>query len=450
MKFPQNFVWGAATAAYQIEGAAHEDGKGLSVWDMFCHNAKAIFEQHTGNAACDHYHRYPEDIQLMHRLGLQAYRFSISWPRVLPAGTGVVNEKGLDFYDRLVDELCAKGIEPYITLFHWDFPYELFKQGGWLNRSSPDWFAEYTKVVVERLSDRVKHWFTLNETHCYIYLGHLTGLHAPGLKLGINDVLLAAHHTFLAHGKSVQMIRSYTKQPCLIGYAPVGFTSIPASDLATDIEAARQAMFNFQGAGFGVNSWWMDPIFFGRYPEDGLKMFQQWLPPIGPEDLQTICQPLDFFGVNIYHGTKVTAGPEGKPQPVIKEPGRPLTAYNWDVTPEALYWGPRFFYERYQKPIIITENGVSNIDVISLDGAVHDPQRIDFTQRYLRELRRSIVDGIDVRGYFHWSIMDNFEWNEGFKQRFGLIYVDYPTQKRIIKDSGLWYQKVIESNGSII
>lgn len=450
MKFPKNFVWGAAAAAYQVEGASSEDGKGLSVWDAFCRNPEAVYEQHNGSIACDHYHRYREDVQLMRALGLQAYRLSVSWPRVLPDGIGKINERGLDFYDRLIDALCSKGIEPYLTLFHWDFPYELYKQGGWLNPRSPEWFGEYTKVVVERLSDRVKYWFTLNETHCYIYLGHRLGVHAPGLKLGLDDVLQAAHNTLLAHGKAVQTIRSFSKQPCQIGYAPVGVTGLPASDSPADIEAARQYMFNYQQPDLWVNSWWMDPVFLGHYPEDGLNAFRQWLPEIKPEDLSTICQPLDFFGVNIYHGAKIAASETGSPIPTDKQPGRPRTAANWDVTPEALYWGPRFLYERYHKPIIITENGVSNIDVISLDQAVHDPQRIDFTQRYLRELGRAIADGIDIQGYFHWSLMDNFEWSEGFKERFGLIYVDYPTQTRIIKGSGYWYRKVIESNGAII
>lgn len=450
MSFPRDFVWGAATAAYQIEGAAFEDGKGLSVWDTCCKKEGFVKDGDSGNIACDHYHRYKEDVQLMKEMGLKAYRLSISWPRVLPEGIGKVNEKGLEFYDKLVDELLSNGITPYITLFHWDYPHELYKKGGWLNPDSSDWFAEYTKVVIERLSDRVTHWITENEPQCYINLGHHRGIHAPGLKLDMSEVLLAAHNSLLAHGKAVEVIRKYAKKPCEIGYAPVGSVSFPETNSLKDIEAAKSAMFNIKEPNLWNNSWWMDPIFLGRYPEEGLKVFEPWMPKIKAGDMKIIGQPIDFLGVNIYHGQKVRMGENGTVEAVRKDIGYNQTAIKWPVTPEALYWGPKFFYERYGKPIIITENGLSNTDWVSLDGKVHDPQRIDFLHRYIREYKRAAEDLVAVKGYFCWSLMDNFEWAEGYNERFGLIHVDYTTQKRTLKDSAYWYKKVIESNGESI
>lgn len=447
MSFKKDFVWGAATAAYQIEGAAFEDGKGLSVWDTCCQRTGFVKDGDNGNIACDHYHRYKEDVQLMKKMGLKAYRMSISWPRILPDGIGKINEKGLDFYDRLVDELLENGITPYITLFHWDFPQELYKKGGWLNPDSSDWFAEYTKVVVERLSDRVKHWITLNEIQCFIELGHGTGTHAPGLKLDMSDVLLAGHNALLAHGKAIQTIRKYSKGDCEIGYAPVGGASFPDTQSKEDIEAARRATFDFDGPNIWNSSWWMDPVCIGSYPEEGLKAFGKWLPKIGADDMKTIFQPIDFLGLNIYQGSRVRMGQDGNVEIVNKNVGYDQTNIKWPVTPEILYWGPKFFYERYQKPIVITENGLSNTDWVSLDGKVHDPQRIDFLNRYLREYKRAAQDGVDAKGYFQWSLMDNFEWAEGYNERFGLIHVDYQIQKRTIKDSGFWYKNVIESNG---
>lgn len=461
MSFPERFVWGAAAASYQIEGAAREDGKGVSTWDMFCRKEGAIWQGQSGEIACDHYHRYQEDIGLMKEIGLQAYRLSISWPRVIPEGTGSVNLKGLAFYDRVIDELLAAGICPHVTLFHWDYPYELYCRGGWLNRDSPDWFAEYVGVVVEKLSDRVRYWMTLNEPQCFIGLGHQRGIHAPGDKLGFGQVLRASHNALLAHGKAVQAIRACSKAECQIGFAPVGIINIPATDSADDIEAARQAMFSvtsmtgvhllgFPHKNCFNNTWWTDPVFLGRYPEDGLKLFGSDVPPIEDTDMKTISQPLDFFGVNIYTGQTTRAGEDGRPEVLLHPIGSGITAYGWPVLPEALYWGPRFFHERYQLPIIVTENGMSNCDWVSLDGKVHDPQRIDFLSRYLMALRRACEHGVDAHGYFQWSLLDNFEWSEGYKQRFGLVYVDYPTQKRILKDSAYWYKEVIASNGAFL
>jgi len=448
MEFPRSFVWGAAAASYQVEGAAFLDGKAASVWDMFCRKPGTIRNGENGDVACDHYHRFKEDVALMKQIGLKAYRLSIAWSRLIPAGTGKVNPKGLAFYEALVDELLSAGIQPYVTLFHWDFPYELYLRGGWLNPDSPDWFAEYTQVVVDRLSDRVQHWMTLNEPQCFIGSGHKDGEDAPGDRLGLSECLLAAQHALLAHGKAVQVIRSSARRTPAVGIAPVGVTYLPATDSPADIAAARQAMFAVSRKDFWNNTWWTDPIFFKRYPEDGLALFGDAAPVYTDRDMETIGQPLDFYAANIYNGYYMRAGVDGKPEPAPYPTGMAHTAYPWPVTPQALYWGPRFFWERHHLPVLITENGLANTDWVALDGQVHDPQRIDFTARYLAALGQAIRDGVEAAGYFHWAVMDNFEWTYGYLLRFGLIYVDFNTQQRLLKDSAHWYATVIASNGS--
>jgi beta-glucosidase len=446
MSFPKNFVWGAATSSYQIEGAASRDGGGSSVWDMLGRQPGKIRSGDTGEIACDHYHRYREDVSLMAEIGLQAYRFSISWPRVLPEGTGVVNAKGLDFYSRLVDALLDHGITPWVTLFHWDYPYALYCRGGWLNRDSAGWFADYTALIVDRLSDRVAHWLTLNEPQCFIGMGHLDGTHAPGLQMGVAEVLLAAHHALLAHGQAVQVIRARANIQPIVTAVQACLASIPDTEEPGDVAAARDHMFAIRRQTFFNNTWFSDPMILGRYPGDGLKLFEAEMPALQPDDLDTIHQPLDFFGVNIYSGRHVRGTADGGVEPII---GRdlPVTAMGWPVTPEALYWGPRFLHERYRLPIVITENGMANDDCVE-EGVVHDQPRIDFLRQYLGEYRRAIDDGVPSLGYFLWSVMDNFEWAEGYDKRFGLIHVDYTSQQRTLKDSAGWYRQVIESNGT--
>lgn len=450
--FPSDFVWGAAAASYQIEGAVNEEGKGPSDWDVFTKKPGAIFEGHTGEVACDHYHRFPEDVSLMGELGLGAYRLSISWPRVLPEGRGAVNERGLSFYDRLVDALLERGVEPWVTLFHWDYPLALFHQGGWLNRDSADWFAEYVSVIADRLSDRVRHFITLNEPQVYIGFGHQEGRHAPGLTLPLPEVLRAGHHTLLAHGKAVQVLRARGKQPLQVGYAPVGMPKMPLSEAPADVELARRATFDVTEQNAWNNAWWMDPVYLGRYPEQGLEFYGANAPVVKEGDLATIHQPLDFFGVNIYEGRYVRPAASALGYERIEQglAGCPRTAFNWQITPEALYYGPKYFFERYRLPIVITENGLSCRDWVALDGGVHDPERIDFVTRYLREYRRASKAGVQTRGYFHWSILDNFEWSAGYRERFGLVHVDYQTQARTPKDSFSFYQKVIASNGAVL
>jgi beta-glucosidase len=448
MGFRNDFVWGAATAAYQVEGAATEAGKGLSIWDRFCREPGAVQYGNHGGVACDQYHRYPADVALMKELELQAYRLSIAWPRVIPEGVGAVNRAGLDFYDRLVDELLKNGIIPYITLYHWDLPVALHRRGGWLNADSPDWFADYTRVIIERLSDRVTHWFTMNENKVFVLDGYLTGEHAPGIRAKLADALQINHHVLLAHGQAVQAIRQFAKQPCQVGLAGAVSPKVPATGSAADIEAARRATFFSETSNPYIESLWLDPAYLGDYPPELYQVFGADMPHIGPNDLKTIAQPLDLIGLNIYFGDLVKAGAAGKAVPVDFPAGYPRTAFGWPVIPEALYWGPKFFAERYHQPIVISENGLSNLDWVGVDGAVHDPQRIDFTRRYLRELKKAAEHGVDVRGYFHWSLLDNFEWAEGYQQRFGLAYVDFETQQRTIKDSGYWYRDVIRSNGA--
>ncbi len=448
MSFPANFFWGAATSAYQIEGAARTDGRGLSVWDDFCRQPGRVFEGHHGDTACEHYQRTAEDVALMHQLGLQAYRFSISWPRVLPTGTGTVNETGLAFYDRLVDRLLAAGIQPWATLFHWDFPLDLYRQGGWLNPDSPKWFADYTRVIVDRLSDRVTNWMTLNETQCFIGLGHHTGTHAPGDRLEMPAVLRAAHHVLLAHGLAVQTIRAHARRPARVGWAPTGDIPVPATDSAADLAAAREAYWAVNATSVWNQAWWMEPVVNGQYPAQGLAAYGNAVPAHTDAELRTIAQPLDFFGLNIYNGYYVRAGADGRPERLPRPVGEPTTHMGWHVTPPALYWGPRHVYERFKLPIVITENGFAGHDWVQLDGQVHDPSRIDYTSRYLREVRRAIADGVRVDGYFHWTLMDNFEWAEGYGKRFGLVHVDFATQKRTLKDSARWYGEVIRTHGA--
>lgn len=454
MGFKKDFIWGGATASYQVEGAAYEDGKGLNIWDIFCKDGGHIYENQTGDAACDQYHRYKEDVAIMKELGLKAYRFSVNWARILPEGTGKVNEKGLAYYDNLVNCLIENGIEPYMTLYHWDLPYALHQKGGWLNPQSPEWFYEYAKLMAAHFSDRVSHFFTFNEPQCTVGLGYVTGEHAPGLKVGPYDYFSIWHNVLKAHGRGVQAIREAAVRPVEIGMAPCGALYYPATDSKEDIEAARKANFSLPEADIRAVSWDVafcaDPVFLGQYPEDIMKSFGQYFPKNAEKDLELISQPLDFYGQNMYNAVPVRADENGNPVRVDRYPGFPKTAIQWPVTPEVLYWAPKFLYERYQKPFYVTENGMSSHDWVSLDGKVHDASRVDFMHRYLREFKKAAADGVDLRGYFAWSLMDNFEWAYGYSERFGMVYVDYQTQKRTVKDSGLFYKNVIASNGEIL
>ncbi len=453
--FPEKFVWGAATAAYQIEGGWDLDGKGPSIWDEFSHTPGKIKNNDTGDIACDHIHRFKEDVQLMKKIGLKAYRFSISWPRLLPDGTGRINEAGIAFYSDLVDELLANGIEPYVTLYHWDLPLRLMEKGGWCNPDSADWFAEYTMLVAKRLGDRVKHFFTFNEVSVFIK-GIINGIHAPGLQMTPDYYVKAFHNILRAHGRAVRILRQNVPE-VKVGIAPAILPYIPKTE--KDVKACRDTLFRvrriFEGAPnnaigtfINVPSMLLDPIVFGRYPEDGLQVIAPYLPENWQQDMEEIAEPIDFIAFNTYQARVAVDDGNGG---IIREPfktGYPRTAIDWPVFPECLYWVATFLWERYKLPLYISENGISTHDWISLDGKVHDMNRIDYLNRHLLHLGKAIAQGVDVRGYFQWSLMDNYEWARGYYDRFGLIYVDYPTGERTIKDSGLWYHQVIETNGA--
>lgn len=447
-RFPDNFVWGAATSSIQIEGAVNEDGKGRNIWDAFSHQEGKIYGGQNPDVACDHYHRYKDDVKMMKEMGIPAYRFSIDWSRVIPNGVGRVNKKGLKFYSDLIDTLLENGIEPYITLYHWELPEALHQRGGWMNDEIVDWFGNYASVIAKNFGDRVKYFFTINEPQCFIGLGYLHGIHAPGYHCSVAETLRMSHNVLKAHGRAVQMIREYAAPGVQVGFAPTCGMPYPASDKPEDVEAARQVMFDIpEDSNWTWNvAWWSDPVLLGSYPEAALRRFYSELPKITKEDMKLISEPIDIYGQNIYNGWMVKMGEDGKPVTVPRYTGYPTTATGWPITPECLYWGPKFLYERYHKPIYITENGVSCLDTIALDGEIHDSGRIDFETRYLRQLQKAIEDGADIRGYFYWSLMDNFEWSEGYSQRFGLAYVDYRTGERILKDSAKWYRQVIAKN----
>ncbi len=442
LEFPQGFAWGAATAAYQIEGAWDEDGKGPSIWDVFCRIPGAIQDGDTGDVACDHYHRWQEDVALMRELGLRAYRFSISWPRVLPEGKGKVNRPGLDFYDRLVDALLAAGIQPFVTLYHWDLPQALQEEGGWPARDTARRFADYADVVSRRLGDRVHHWITLNEPWVAAYAGYGNGYHAPGIRNPL-AAIQATHHLLLAHGLAVPVLRenggAATQVGITLNLAPIH----PASDRPADEEAARRY------DGF-LNRWFLDPLFRGRYPEDMLEMLGSALPEGYEGDMEAISVPVDFLGVNNYTRNVIADDPESAVVETreVKPAGRPYTEMGWEVYPEGLYEILVRVHRDYAPACLyVTENGAAFPDRVGPDGRVHDPQRVDYLREYIAQAHRALEEGVPLAGYFVWTLLDNFEWAYGYSKRFGLVYVDFATQERIIKDSGYWYREVIAENG---
>lgn len=450
MSFPKDFLWGTATAAYQIEGAWNKNGKGLSIWDLFCEKTGAVKNGDNGHIACDHYHRYKEDIALMKKLEIKAYRFSVAWTRILPNGTGEVNNKGIEFYNNLIDELIKNGIEPVMTMYHWDLPAELHYRGGWLNPKIADYFAEYAKVIAENFTDRVKKIITINEPLCIIGLGYAEGIHAPGLKLSQREYLKCAHNLLVAHGKAARALKKYGAKDVQVGIAPNMDNFYPLDENnITDINAATDKMFEIehQNPRAWINhvNWWLDPVIKGHYPLEGKGEYDSLLPKNYEKDIKDIAETVDFICFNLYFGAPITTDKNGTA--VMAELDAAKTQVGWPVTPDAIKWTAKLLYERYNVPIYVSENGMACHDTVSLDGKVHDPNRVDYLNRYLLKLGEAIDEGADVRGYFVWSFMDNFEWAEGYDPRFGIVYVDYKTQKRIIKDSGYWYAKVIETGG---
>jgi beta-glucosidase len=433
--FPSDFVWGAATASYQIEGAAHEEGRGESVWDRFCATPGKVRGADNGDVACDFYHRYRDDVKLMKELGIDAFRFSIAWPRVLPQGRGKVNDAGLDFYDRLVDELLANEIEPFPTLFHWDSPQALEEQGGWRVRETAEAFVEYAEVVAARLGDRVRHWITHNEPWVYAWIGHSWGKHAPG-RTSEADAVSVAHHLLLSHGWAVDAIRRAAPG------ARVGITlnlahTYPASATPEDEAAAWQV----DGEG---NRWFLDPLFRGSYPADLLERNVLVAPVLRDGDLETISAPLDFLGVNNYSRFIVAAGGDG-PR-MVANPDAQHTEMGWEVYPDGLHDVLVRVARDYEPAAIyITENGAAFGDVRVHDGRVHDLERTAFLEGYVGAVGQAIAGGAPVKGYFVWSLLDNFEWAEGYSKRFGIVYIDYPTLERVPKDSFYWYRDLLAS-----
>ena len=449
--FRDDFVWGVAASAYQTEGRDKNDGAGENIWDAFVKEGH-IVDGTTADVACDMIHRYREDFGIMRLMGVKAYRFSISWSRLIPDGTGEVNPAAVEFYRNMLLSMKENGIRPFITLFHWEYPIALEEKGGWVNPESPAWFERYAEAVGENFSDLCSDFITFNEPQCTISLGYVRGVHAPGKKLPLEDTLLAAHNLLKAHGLAVKALRK-TAKGARIGYAPTCGVAYPNTDSPEDIEAAKKRYFGFDSDldNWAWNvSWFLDPIVLGHYPEEGLELFKDHLFEISKEDLELINQPIDFIGQNIYNGFPISAGRDGEVVYAERDRGYNQTAMGWPVTPQALYWGPKFLYERYHKDILITENGMANCDIESPDGSIHDGVRIAFLDKYISNLQKAADEGASIIGYFHWSYCDNFEWTDGYTKRFGLVYVDYPSLKRTIKDSGLWFKKVIESNGGIL
>ncbi|WP_117208340.1 GH1 family beta-glucosidase [Allorhizocola rhizosphaerae] len=446
--FPEGFRWGTATAAYQIEGAATEAGRGPSIWDTFSRMPERVYAGHTGDVACDHYHRYAEDVALMRELGIGTYRFSVSWPRIKPDGTGPANPRGLDFYDRLTDELLAAGIEPMLTLYHWDLPQTLEDRGGWANRDVAHHFADYAITVHKRLGDRIGLWTTLNEPWCSAFLGYAVGVHAPG-RSDVSSALAAAHHLLLAHGLATSALRAAgaTTVSLTLNLAPV-VPADPSDALENDAADRVDAM---------LNRLFLEPVFKGGYEPYALDMLERRAPGglVRDGDQELIAQPIDLLGINYYHPCLVTARPGTPENPVY--PGsdgvdfRPAmgktTAMGWPIEP----WGLTDLLERLHRdypgvPLIITENGAA-FDDVRVDGGVADHDRVAFLEGHLRACHDAISRGVDLRGYLVWSLLDNFEWAEGYRKRFGMVHVDFDTQLRTPKESALWYSKVIARNG---
>ncbi len=444
--FPAGFIWGAATSSQQIEGGRHEGGRGESIWDHFASLPGKIEDGSHADIACDHYHRWPEDIESMKWLGLGGYRFSVAWPRIQPTGRGKINAAGLDFYDALVDGLLAAGIEPFPTLYHWDLPQALQDQGGWGNRDTAEAFVEYSAAVTRRLGDRVKRWSTHNEPWCMATLGHEEGCHAPGHQ-DPAEALRAAHHLLLSHGWATKAIRQEVAD-AEVGIVLIISHAYPASDSEADHDAARW----FDGL---FNRWYLDPIYRGTYPADAIAdrvaaghLQSNELPFVQDGDMKAISAPLDFLGFNYYNRTIMKAGPDGKREAIQVVAPEELTDMGWEVYPQGLHAGLVRVHRDYQpKKIYIAENGAAYDYPVNAAGRIVDTKRISYLREHLQAAHQAIADGVPLAGYFAWSLLDNFEWAYGYTKRFGLIGVDYQTQQRIPKDSAHWYRDVAAANG---
>ncbi len=442
MRFPKDFLWGAATAAYQIEGSPLADGAGMSIWHRFSHTPGTILNGDTGDVACDHYRRWRDDIEWMRRLGLNAYRFSIAWARVLPEGRGRVNPKGLDFYQRLVDALLQNGITPMATLYHWDLPAALQDEGGWANRECASWFAEYAELMFRTLGDRVKLWATINEPWVVMALGYLMGHHAPGMR-DIGAASRAGHHMLLGHALAVQALRALDIPDAHIGIVTNLGPQQPASDNPQD-QAVALLWHQF------INQYFLDPIFVGEYPQTVLSFVGEFAPPVRSGDMEVIQTPIDFIGVN-YYTRNVLAYDADSPFGSRPVPQQALhTEMGWEVYPQGLYEILKWLHETYGAvPLYITENGAAFADTLNENGEVDDPLREEYIRAHLEQAYRALEEGVPLKGYFYWSLMDNFEWAFGYSRRFGLLYVDFETQRRIPKRSAHWYAQFIAQQRAI-
>lgn len=445
--FPESFLWGTATASYQVEGATKEEGRGESIWDTFCREPGRIANDHTGDVACDQYHRYKDDIQLMKWLGVKAHRFSISWPRILPKGYGAVNEKGLDYYDRFIDELLANGIEPWPTLYHWDLPKALQDEyNGWESRQTAERLGEYAALVTKRISDRVSHYFTINEMWVFTHYGLKWGVHAPGKQLAPAAFSQVRHHAVLAHGMAVQAIRDNAKRPPVIGIADNTTVLLPVIETAEHMEAAKKAT-RYCNAAF------LTAILEGKYPDEFLKDQGKAAPQFTDEDMKIIGAPLDFVGMNLYSPNYVRANPDRECgyERLSLPDGYPRMDSPWlFFGPQIIYWGPRLLKEIWGvNSVYITENGCSCKDRLAAKGDVIDLDRIMYLRNHLIAARRAVSEGWPLHGYFQWSLLDNFEWADGYNRRFGLFYVNYETQERIAKQSAHYYKEVIAQNAAV-
>ena len=440
-KAPFPFLWGTATSSYQIEGAASVDGRGPGIWDRFCAEPGKVRNGEDGSLACDFYHRYRDDIALVRELGVNAFRLSISWPRVLPDGHGRVNEAGLDFYDRVVDELLANGVEPVVTLYHWDLPAALEDAGGWPERSTAEAFSELAQVVAARLGDRVRWWITQNEPWVIAWLGYGYGIHAPG-RTSTADAVAAAHHVLLSHGLATEVLQS-AAPGSRVGVTVDLETVEAATDAAEDVAAAKA----FDGH---RNRWYLDPLFRGAYPADVLEQLGPDVPPVRDGDMALIAAPTDFLGVN-YYQRRVVAGANGAGWRFVHQEGSLHTDMGWEVSPDSLYALLLRLRDEYAPPaIMITENGAAFTDVRGHDAAVRDPERAAYIASHVEALQRASAAGVPVAGYFVWTLMDNFEWAAGYGKRFGLVYVDFATLERVPKSSFHWYREFLARvrNGS--
>jgi beta-glucosidase len=441
-RFPTDFLWGSATASYQVEGAVKEGGRGPSIWDTFSHTPGKVHHGDTGDVADDYYHRYLQDIQLMRNIGLKTCRFSVAWTRIFPNGKGTPNQTGLDFYRRMVDALLEAGIEPYCTLYHWDLPQPLQDRGGWENRDTASLFADYAGYTAGQLSGKVKHFMTMNEMRTFVELGYGNGTHAPGLQLDQKRLAQLAHYVVLGHGMAVRSIRAAAKPGTMVGIADNVLPMCPVYESREHIEAARKALRQ-------ENAMFLTVVQEGRYTDEYLKRLGGNAPHFTDEEMKIIGSPMDFTGINIYQPVYVRASGSESGYEIVPPPSSYPHMYSeWlNIGPEALYWGPKLVHETWNvQRLYITENGASSADRVAADGNIYDTDRVMFLRNYLQNLQRAVSEGVPVKGYFLWSLLDNFEWADGYEKRFGITYVDFTTQKRTPKLSAAFYKQVIATN----